>query len=310
MFQSRITRCCAAVLATTSMVVVAGAAAPAYYAFLAPGVTYTLHSTVLGQMTQAAGDTGWTAHVAWAAGRGRMDIVSGGQKPMFSAGDYILFDSTTYLVVHPAAKTFSPPPDMSGKNASNEMSMMRDAMKVSDVKASIDTLEQGSTTVNGVRASHYRMRSSFTISIDFSALGAPADATPPATTSESTIDMWFADEIESVPGPFMIGRPSEMPGFLGGMKPYFDRMQALQATFPKHLVVRMSTATRIDGMANTVATNAGSDILDFKRGDVDLSRMALPADYTQATMAGLEVFGPPGPLAPEALARWRSVPKG
>jgi hypothetical protein len=297
-------------LATTAIVVVAGAAAPAVHARLAPGVTYTLHSSVLGQMTQVAGDTAWTAHVAWGAGRGRMDIVSGGQKPMFAAGDYILFDSTTYLVVHPASKTFSTAPDMSSKNASNEMSMMRDAMKVSDIKASIDTLEQGSTMVNGVRASHYRMRSSFTISIDFSSLGAPADATPPATTSESTIDMWFADDIESVPGPFMIGRPGQMPAFLGGMKPYFDRMQALQGTLPKHLVVRMSTATKIDGMANSIATNASTEILDFKRGDVDVSRMALPADYTQAAMTGLEVFGPPTTLAPEALAKWRSVPNG
>ena len=55
MVRLRMLRSPAAVLATTTMVVAVGAAAPAS---LAPGITYTLHSTVLGQVVaQMAGDT-------------------------------------------------------------------------------------------------------------------------------------------------------------------------------------------------------------------------------------------------------------
>lgn len=295
-----------AVLLTTAMLVGASAARSFHRI---PGVTYTIHSTSIGAQARNGGDTAWTARVEWAAGRGRMDIVDGGQQPMFAKGDYVLFDSATYLVVHPATKTFSTAPDMSGKNASPQVAMMRDAMKVTDVKLSLDTLEKG-TAVNGFRTSHYRMHSMFTMSIDLAALGAPPDAAPPATTSDITTDLWFADDLEPLPGPFMVGHSAEMPGFLSGMKTLFDRMQAMQASMPKRLAVKQTTASKVNAMGNDVATQATTEIVDVMHRDVDESRLALPADYTQAAMAGLEVFGAPTPLAPDVLAKWRSVPKG
>jgi hypothetical protein len=143
-----------AVLLTTAVLV--GATTAAAFDRI-PGVAYTLHETSVGLQARNGGDTAWTAHVEWAAARGRMDIVDGGQEPMFAKGDYLLFDSTTYIIVHPAAKTFSTAPDTSAKNASPQVAMMRDAMKVSDAKLSLDTLDKGSA-VNGFRTSRRRRR--------------------------------------------------------------------------------------------------------------------------------------------------------
>ncbi|HXT16925.1 MAG TPA: hypothetical protein VN706_14895 [Gemmatimonadaceae bacterium] len=297
----------AAVFAT---ILVAGAAAPITRV---QGVSYTIRgSTHRARPVPAIPDTGYTAHVVWATSRGRMDIVSGAQRPLFAEGDYILFDSTDYIVVHPAAQTYSTPPDMSGMSSAPGMDQMRDAMKVSDIHMSLDTLERG-VMINGFRTTHYRTRSSFTITIDMSAFGAAAGSNPPSTTTEAVTDIWYADTVAATPSPF-VSTARELPAMMGAMKEVFDRTKALRAAMPTQLLaVRTTTISRAipAGSVGPVDGNSenAADISDFIRTNVDVSRLALPASYTLVPMAGTEMFGSPKPLAPEVLAKWRSVPK-
>lgn len=296
--------------ATVSVFVLAGAAAPVPW--LVSGVTYVIHATTIGQTAMMARDTAWTAHVAWGGMRGRMDIVDGGQAPLFAMGDYVLFDSTSYIVVHPASKTFSVPPDFSGPNAPGGLGALGNAMKISNLKVALDTLEKGSV-VSGHRTSHYRMRSSYTLTVDLSAFGAPPDAATPATTMETSSDFWFADDLDAAPNPFGVSTrstPGPGPAFMSWMEELWDRAREMQEAMPsRHLVVRTTTVTKINAMGSDMSTQATTEIRDYMRADVDVARLVLPADYTQAAMAGLEAFGPPTPLAPAALAKWRAVPK-
>jgi hypothetical protein len=97
---------------------------------LARGVAYTIDTTVLTQGTYddsrpdpASGDVAafqsFSARVTYANGRGRIDILTRRPgatvvansvaltTPLGMPGDYYLFDSTGFVLVRPAAKTFS-----------------------------------------------------------------------------------------------------------------------------------------------------------------------------------------------------------
>src|SRR4051812_43322046 len=53
---------------------------------------------------------GYTANAISAAGRGRLDVIEGDASPLFAKGDYVLFDSTDMIVVHPSAREYVPVP--------------------------------------------------------------------------------------------------------------------------------------------------------------------------------------------------------
>src|SRR5207248_1801501 len=48
----------------------------------------------------------WTGVVSVAAGRGRVDVVSGNCPGLFETGDHVLFDSTDFIVVRPRSKSY------------------------------------------------------------------------------------------------------------------------------------------------------------------------------------------------------------
>jgi hypothetical protein len=94
----------------------------------APGITYAIDTLSFDAnaippgkdaLSEWAAFATFTAKVSFAAGRGRMDIVSrrdapailvdsmAAATPMAAPGDYYLFDSLGYLLVRPKAKTFS-----------------------------------------------------------------------------------------------------------------------------------------------------------------------------------------------------------
>jgi len=292
----------AAVFATVMVVMVAAAAAPTFPARLVAGTLYTIRSAHSPTPMQSPTDTAYVAEVAMASGRGRMDVVSGAEPPMFKAGDYILFDTTGYVIVHPSTKTYSTIPDFSAMSG-----QIGDMMKLSDVKISIDTLERG--TVNGMRATHYRTNMSFTMTMDMSSFGVSAAQAPPPMRSDMKGDVWYADSIEETPNPFL--KTADQLPAIPFISPILDEMKKVRASLPAHrLAVKMENSVHVNAMGQENTNHSVAEITDFRRGDVDVSRLVLPPDYMQTAIPGMEMLGPPTPLTPDALAKWRAVPRG
>ena len=74
-----------------------------------PGIGYTIHVTSTphagsgGSGVLAGGAQNYVGRAVFAVNRGRMDIVDGAVESLFSKGDYVLFDSTDLVIVHPAS---------------------------------------------------------------------------------------------------------------------------------------------------------------------------------------------------------------
>src|SRR4051812_29874947 len=107
----RLMRCAALLL---GLPLIAGGAQNARRVAGLPGFGYTLR--VVGApgsggaliAGSAADAQNYVGRSVVAASRGRMDILSGGIESLFAKGDYLLFDSTDVVVVHPATKEFVP----------------------------------------------------------------------------------------------------------------------------------------------------------------------------------------------------------
>src|SRR5665213_2485037 len=90
-----------------------------------PGVSYTIRvggppRVGSGMIAALAAPTAhYVANAVFASGRGRLDIVDGGVESVFAKGDYVLFDSTDLVIVHPATHEFvSLPHDVTNDNVS------------------------------------------------------------------------------------------------------------------------------------------------------------------------------------------------
>ena len=57
-------------------------------------------------MTGGPGSQSYVAHASVLGARGRMDVVEGGVPDLFTKGDYLLFDSSEVVIVHPATQQF------------------------------------------------------------------------------------------------------------------------------------------------------------------------------------------------------------
>src|SRR4051812_14619570 len=71
------------------------------------GFTYTLTATAESPtarpgVTGGPGSQSYVAHASVLGARGRMDIVEGGVPELFQKGDYLLFDSSEVVIVHPS----------------------------------------------------------------------------------------------------------------------------------------------------------------------------------------------------------------
>jgi len=60
-------------------------------------------ATAMGNVSQS-----YVGRALVVGGRGRLDILEGGLQPLFSKGDYLLFDSTGITVVRPASQEYVP----------------------------------------------------------------------------------------------------------------------------------------------------------------------------------------------------------
>jgi hypothetical protein len=295
---------------------------------LTPGFTYvTRYSTVVdtsGPVGSAMANVlpNWSGTTVYAAGRGRTDVTDGQVRQMWEKGDYILFDSTDYIIVHPATKTFFGLPKDMGKALSNMMSSMGGmTMSFSDVGVTLDTLGSGDS-IEGYQTQRYRITAKATVNIDMSGLGTDAaQFAPGPMTVTSAIEMWMADNVP-LPAHAVMARITSGPAaqagmmssFQGGMGDMAAKMSAVRAAIPARYVALKTVMSQtltgspvLSGTPQSTMTMTG-----IKATDADLGMLVLPADYVESAPPAFSAFMAPGAstATADAGAKWRVKPQG
>lgn len=268
-----------------------------------PGVAYTL--TVRSAPTagtsvpalSASPSQNYVGRSVFAADRGRMDIVQGGVPPLLTAGDYVLFDTTGFLVVHPATRDFfAITRDVGGPSADRLMAAGVD-IKLSDVKVSLDSLGP-SDTVAGYATLHYRMTTAFNMSIEASFIAQQLGA-------EAVTDYWVA----AVPGlpnnPLLRANGVLSLQMMGGaFADLSRRVDSASARMHQAVALRSTTTNRlVQGPGESGAIESTSEVSDVTHAPVDENLLILPAGFTQKPIPGFE-----GTPLSEVAAKWRKPP--
>jgi len=267
------------------------------------GVAYAIHVTsaprggpgAAGVMS--ASTQNYTGHAIFAADRGRMDIVDGGVEALFAKGDYILFDTTDLVIVHPASKAFVPLPHDAAAQTLERLESIGVKTTIADEKVVFDSLGFGDT-VAGNPTSHYRMTTAFTMSVD-------AGIMQQRLATESITNYWVA----FVPGlplnPLLrangLAGPSAMTGMFKSMSLKVDSAAKRMGSA---VALRTSTVSRlIDGQGANSMTEQTSEVTNIESRAIDDSLFVLPADYKQISLLGVEE------PSSDANAKWRIPPR-
>ncbi|MGE5732760.1 MAG: hypothetical protein ACM37U_12510 [Gemmatimonas sp.] len=268
------------------------------------GIAYTIHVTSTphggsgGAGAMAGAAQNYVGHAVFAANRGRMDIVEGGVEALFSKGDYILFDSTDLVIVHPASKVFVQLPHDLASQTMERLESIGVKMTIADEKVALDSLGFGDT-VAGVPTSHYRMTTAFTMSID-------ASIAQQRLATESTTEYWVA----SVPGlpqnPLLRANGLSGPSAMAGMfKSISLKVDSAAKRMGSAVALKTSTVSRlIDGRGTNTMMEQTSDVSGIERRDVDDTAFVLPPDYKPSAVAGVEET-----ISDDVGAKWRLPPR-
>jgi hypothetical protein len=267
-----------------------------------PGYAYTVRisSTPVAHGSAALPPTmdaqNYVGHAVVAAGRGRVDIVEGDAGGMFAKGDYLLFDSTDVVIVHPATKEFVPVSRDTASASMQQLDALGAKVTLSDEKATLDSLGP-SDTVAGAPTRRYRM----TIAFNLSVAGGLA---PQRIGTETVIDYWTAIIPDMPPNPLL--RANGLAGGMDGgalFRTLSARVDSAAARMGKAIALRTRATTRlILAPGAIVETRQESDVSALRRTQVDESLLMLPAGYRAAqtespTSAGADVG-----------AKWRKPP--
>lgn len=268
------------------------------------GVAYTIRVTSTphagsggsGAMTAAAQN--YVGNALFAANRGRMDVVDGAVESLFAKGDYILFDSTDLVIVHPASKTFVPlPHDVAGQTM-DRLTSIGVKMTIGDEKVALDSLGFGDT-VAGIATNHYRMTTGFTMSVD-------AGVVQQRLATESITDYWVA----SVPGlprnPLLRANGLSGPSTMTGMfKSISAKVDSAAKRMGSAVALKTTTVSRLmDGQGTNTTMQQTSNVSNIQPRDIDDTLLVLPSDYVPRALTGVEQ-----PVADDAGAKWRIPPR-
>lgn len=254
-----------------------------------PGLSYDLRmtsaptsgtglATAMANMAQS-----YVGHALVAGGRGRLDITEGGMQPLFSKGDYLLFDSTGITVVRPAAQEYIPlSAELNNSKIFEQMQAMGVSMSIADLKVAMDSLG-GTDTVAGYPTHHFRMTLAFTMSIDASFM-------QQRFASESITDYWVA----TVPGlptnPLLRingvgGPPTVAP--MAAFKDMTAKVDSAAARLGNAAALKTKTVSHmIQGPGANLTTEQTSEVSNLRPATVDEAALAVPAGYRRASLTG------------------------
>ncbi|HEY4307262.1 MAG TPA: hypothetical protein VGM82_22515 [Gemmatimonadaceae bacterium] len=268
-----------------------------------PGFTYTL--TVSGDspsmpqgVTGGAGSQGYIAKAAVLGARGRMDIVEGGIPELFAKGDYLLFDSTEVVVVHPSAQQFVLLTQQA-MNAGGQLDTTAFSMKMSDEKVLLDSIGPGDT-ISTFPTTRYRLTIAFNMELSVASMAMRVG-------SEAITDYWVATIPGMAPNPLLRsnGMNTGKAGVPGMMHAFSLRVDSASSRMGRTIVLRSTSKTRINpGAGRATASHTGAVVSDVRRAPVDKNSLIVPIQYNVLPLPGL----PADSLGDGA--KWKVPPPG
>ena len=233
-------------------------------------------ATAMGNVAQS-----YAGHALVAGGRGRLDILEGGLQPLFSKGDYLLFDSTGITVVRPASQEYVPvSADLNDSKIFEQMQGMGVSMSVADIKVAMDSLV-GNDTVAGYPTRHFRMTLAFTMSIDASFM-------QQRFATESITDYWVANVPGLPSNPLLrINGVGSSPAPMGAFKDITTKVDSMAARLGGAAALKTKTVSRlIQGPGANMTTEQTSEVTNVQHTMVDEAALAVPAGYRRASLTG------------------------
>lgn len=275
-------------------------ALPAQSSDTIAGLRYTMTVTTAVRGSSGGAPRKFVARVIEAAGRGRMDIVEGTFGAEFGIGDYLLFDSTEFVIVRPGSREFTVVP---AGLATRSMEMLQAIpgvhLTVGNVTVSLDTIRRVDT-IQQLPTRHYRLGIAYEIALD-------AGIMTDTISTDVRSDFWMADLPGFPPSPFSQFTTAG-GGATGPLKQMLDTVTAAAGALRRGVPVKSVSISRMrEGKSAPVETEQTMDVTDYRRAAVDAARLVLPPDYRETPMPGLEAL-PAVPRAPSDSVKWRTRP--
>ena len=241
--------------------------------------------------------TQFAGMVSFARGRGRLDVVAVARRtpsvrtqgivltaPLAAAGDYYLFDSTGFVLVHPAKQTFC-------------------VFAIADDRFNYEGRRDGWPAMF-----HFKRTTVDTL----------AEGTPPAVLRQHGAYpiYWHADIAERALARGRLAVVDARPGDLTMLR-WFAPTRALAALMMKGDVLNGATATvtALGLWGDPVDTIPPTSIVEkrpftsLQRTEVPAERLVLPAGYTEAPWPGFERVQQVFPTSADQGAHWRRPPR-
>jgi hypothetical protein len=271
------------------------------------GVRYAIDSLIDAGPAPGVFKT-FAAVVEFAHGRGRIDVVSNSEAPVIRAngliiapplgqtGDYYLFDSTSFILVRPAAKTFS---SFSLDSFSYNYQDRRDGWPqyFRFGKVPLDTLSTDAGAAMPMMP-HGRTQAFWHLDLE-------VDTSPTRVVGRDSIRILAAGRLTLLDAPlgeFSIAR-------------WFGPSEAL-ANLPADVSGLPTGSVRVTAVAEIPSPELGRRPVDFitlhhllglKRVAVDLARLKLPDGFSETRWPSFE--GQTNlPLSSDNGAKWRALP--
>lgn len=242
--------------------------------------------------------------VEFADGRGRLEVIAPHYgppiavrgrtiaAPLASAGDYYLFDSTGFVLVRPASRTFSTFALSESSYRLGDIPDPREGfMEFSPLRA--DTLAANDSA-------HLKQHGAFTVRwhLDRRRANGPSQVLvrgrielPDAPAGEASVVRWF-------------GAAAALARVMDGSGEFST--DSLQVTA---LIVLPTSGSGTPGASGPPVTLIVLHPLTaVSAGSVDLARLVLPAGFTEQPWPGFEHAGNVPVPARDAGARWRTAP--
>jgi len=260
------------------------------------GFTYTIHVSTTprgdaGAEMGAAAMQDWTARATAANGRGRLDMVNGQAAGMWSAGDYLLFDSTEFVIVHPTTKQFIAIPSDLASRSLEQMKANGVDISLTGVTGSMQPVAGPDSSVAGFPTKHYKLDMTYSLGMSMGTL-------QQSISTKVTSDIWVARVADLPANPFL--RASSMQG-AGLMQEITRTLDSIAKPIKGMIPLRSVTVTELSGAAPTAfATEQRVEVSDLAPADVNDDLLYLPADFTAGTLPGLTNV--PGD---SVVAKWR-----
>lgn len=223
----------------------------------------------------------YTGHAVFVGKRGRLDIVEGGVASLLNKGDYVLFDSGTVTVVHPATREYVPVSAQMASDALEQLQSLGVSISLGDLKVTLDTVA-GADTVAGYATRHFRMTTAFTMALD-------AAIMQQRFATESVTDYWVAN-VRGLPADALLRVNSLTAAPLTGVfKELAAKVDSAAALMGSGAALKSKTVSRlIQGPGAGVTTEQTSEVSNVKRVQVADSALVVPSGYKQGSI-GVEI---------------------